>query len=100
MAQHRHKRETPAAPSPRPSRVPRSVLVSAPLAVVATLSVVTMGVLGAEPAARAAAAESFVYFMEGASVHERCKDVARPHPCGDPMVRDDPRAVPPRRDVP
>ena len=49
MAQHRHKRETPAT-TPRPSRVPRSVLVSAPLAVVATLSAVTMGVLAAEPA--------------------------------------------------
>ena len=48
MAQHRHKRETPAHP-PK-SRVPRSVLVSAPLAVVATLSAVTMGVLAAEPA--------------------------------------------------
>ena len=43
MAQHRHKRETPA--HPRQSRVPRSVLVSAPLAVVATLSAVTMGVI-------------------------------------------------------
>ena len=49
MAQHRHKREAPAAPSPRPSRVPRSVLVSAPIAVVATMSAVTMGVLGATP---------------------------------------------------
>ena len=49
MAQHRHKRETPAT-TPRPSRIPRSVLVSAPLAVVATLSAVTMGVLAAEPA--------------------------------------------------
>ena len=48
MAQHRHKRETPAPPAP--SRIPRSVLVSAPLAVVATLSAVTMGVLAAEPA--------------------------------------------------
>ena len=52
MAQHRHKRETPAAP--RQSRIlpsiPRSVLVSAPLAVVATLSAVTMGVLAAGPA--------------------------------------------------
>ena len=48
MAQHRHKRETPA--HPRQSRVPRSVLVSAPIAVVATLSAVTMGVLAAEPA--------------------------------------------------
>ena len=52
MAQHRHKRETPA--HPRQSRIhpsiPRSVLVSAPLAVVATLSAVTMGVLAAEPA--------------------------------------------------
>ncbi len=53
MAQHRHKRETPAAPSPRPSRfnwIPRSVLVSAPIAVVATMSAVTMGVLAADPA--------------------------------------------------
>ena len=48
MAQHRHKRETPAS-NTRPSRLPRSVLVSAPLAVVATMSAVTMGVLGAEP---------------------------------------------------
>ena len=48
MAQHRHKRETPATPVS--SRIPRSVLVSAPLAVVATLSAVTMGVLAAEPA--------------------------------------------------
>ena len=49
MAQHRHKRETPATRSPRSTRVPRSVLVSAPLAVVATLSAVTMGVLSASP---------------------------------------------------
>lgn len=48
MAQHRHKRETPA--HPRQTSIPRSVLVSAPLAVVATLSAVTMGVLSAEPA--------------------------------------------------
>ena len=48
MAQHRHKRETPA--HPRPNKIPRPVLVSAPLAVVATLSAVTMGVLSAEPA--------------------------------------------------
>ena len=48
MAQHRHKRETPA--TPRSSRVPRSVLVSAPIAVVATMSAVTMGVLAADPA--------------------------------------------------
>ena len=48
MAQHRHKRETPATPGQ--SRIPRSVQVAAPLAVVATLSAVTMGVLTAEPA--------------------------------------------------
>ncbi len=48
MAQHRHKRETPA--TPRTSRLPRSVLVSAPIAVVATMSAVTMGVLAADPA--------------------------------------------------
>ncbi len=52
MAQHRHKRETPAHPRPSriPTTIPRSVLVSAPLAVVATLSAVTMGVLAADPA--------------------------------------------------
>ena len=44
MAQHRHKRETNA-------RLPRTVLVAAPLAVVATMSAVTMGVLSADPAA-------------------------------------------------
>ena len=49
MAQHRHKRETPATRTPRPFRIPRSVQVSAPLAVVATLSAVTMGVLSATP---------------------------------------------------
>ncbi len=43
MAQHRHKRETPAR------RIPRVVQVSAPLAVVATLSAVTMGVLAGAP---------------------------------------------------
>ncbi|GAA5118265.1 hypothetical protein GCM10023339_30570 [Alloalcanivorax gelatiniphagus] len=48
MAQHRHKRETPAAP--RQSLIPRAVQVAAPLAVLATLSAVTMGVLAAEPA--------------------------------------------------
>ncbi len=48
MAQHRHKRETPA--NHRPSRLSRTVLVSAPLAVVATMSAVTMGVLAADPA--------------------------------------------------
>jgi hypothetical protein len=50
VAQHRHKREAPATPRPRPSRIPRSVLVSAPIAVVATMSAVTMGVLAADPA--------------------------------------------------
>jgi len=48
VAQHRHKRETPA--TPRSKAIPRSVQVAAPLAVVATLSAVTMGVLAAEPA--------------------------------------------------
>ncbi len=63
MAQHRHKRETPARRIPR---IPRVVQVSAPLAVVATLSAVTMGVLAATPesgdadlmAASASSAES------------------------------------------
>ena len=50
MAHHRHKREAPATPRPRPSRKPPSVLVSAPIAVVATMSAVTMGVLAADPA--------------------------------------------------
>ncbi len=43
MAKHRHKRETNAR------RLPKAVQVSAPLAVVATLSAVTMGVLSATP---------------------------------------------------
>jgi uncharacterized protein YraI len=46
VAHNSHKRETPAA---RSIRVPRSVLVAAPLAVVATVSAVTMGVLSASP---------------------------------------------------
>lgn len=44
MAQHRHKRETNAP------RTPRAFQVAAPLAVVATLSAVTLGVLSASPA--------------------------------------------------
>ena len=44
MAQHRHKRETNAR------RTPRAVHVAAPLAVLATLSAVTAGVLSATPA--------------------------------------------------
>jgi uncharacterized protein YraI len=43
VAQHRHKRETNAR------RMPRAALVAAPLAVVATMSAVTMGILSAEP---------------------------------------------------
>src|SRR5687768_5471305 len=43
VAQHRHKRETNAR------RMPRAALVAAPLAVVATMSAVTMGVLSAAP---------------------------------------------------
>ncbi|QBX57274.1 hypothetical protein EXE58_18810 [Nocardioides seonyuensis] len=43
MAQHRHKRETPAG------SFSRAALVAAPVAIVATLSAVTMGVLNAEP---------------------------------------------------
>jgi len=43
VAQHRHKRETNAR------RMPRAALVAAPLAVVATMSAVTMGVLSASP---------------------------------------------------
>ena len=49
MAQHRHKRETPARRLPRinPAQLPRAVQVAAPVAVVATMSAVTMGVLAA-----------------------------------------------------
>ena len=44
MAQHRHKRDTNAR------TLPKAALVAAPVAVVATLSAVTMGVLSATPA--------------------------------------------------
>ena len=46
MAEHRHKRETTAR------RKPRAVLVAGPLAVMATVSAVTLGVLAADPGAR------------------------------------------------
>ena len=76
MAQHRHKRETPAR------RIPRAVQVSAPLAVVATLSAVTMGVLAATPettdadllaasATSAEAADSAALFANATSVANR-----------------------------
>ena len=76
MAQHRHKREAPAR------RIPRAVQVSAPLAVVATLSAVTMGVLAATPATSdadllaasatsAEAADSAALFANATSVANR-----------------------------
>lgn len=46
MAEHRHKRETNAR------RMPRASLVAAPLAVLATASAVTLGVLASDPATR------------------------------------------------
>ncbi|GAA4369745.1 mucin-2 protein [Nocardioides caricicola] len=46
MAEHRHKRETTAR------RKPRAALVAGPLAVMATVSAVTLGVLAADPEAR------------------------------------------------
>ncbi|HYF74370.1 MAG TPA: mucin-2 protein [Nocardioides sp.] len=46
MAEHRHKRETTAR------RTPRAAFVAAPLAVLATASAVTMGVLAANPETR------------------------------------------------
>ncbi len=46
MAEHRHKRDTKAR------RLPRAAFVAAPLAVLATASVVTMGVLASSPEAR------------------------------------------------
>jgi hypothetical protein len=46
VAEHRHKRETNAR------RMPRAAVVAAPLAVLATLSAVSLGVLASDPAAR------------------------------------------------
>ncbi len=46
MAEHRHKRETTAR------RTPRAAVVAGPLALLATASVVTLGVLAASPEAR------------------------------------------------
>jgi hypothetical protein len=46
VAEHRHKRETTAR------RKPRAVLVAGPLAVMATVSAVTLGVLAADPGGR------------------------------------------------
>lgn len=51
MAHHRHKRETNARPRLRlPGRLPRAVVVALPVAVVATTSAVTLGVLAEQPA--------------------------------------------------
>lgn len=56
MAEHRHKRETPA------SRLPRTPLLAAPLAALATLGVVGVGVLGADvPAAPEASLAGAAY---------------------------------------
>ena len=49
MAQHRHKRETNARRIPRIPRIPRAALVAAPIAVVATASAVTLGVVANQP---------------------------------------------------
>jgi hypothetical protein len=51
VAEHRHKRETNAR------RKPRAALVAGPIALVATASVVTLGVLASNPAARNLVAE-------------------------------------------
>ena len=45
MADHRHKRETKAR------RKPKALAVIGPLAVLATVSAVTLGVVAADPAA-------------------------------------------------
>ena len=45
MAEHRHKRDTEAR------RKPKAQAIIGPLAVLATASVVTIGVLGTDPAA-------------------------------------------------
>ncbi len=52
MADHRHKRDTNAR------RTPRAVLVAGPLAVLATASAVTLGVLASNPAAPVLFAQS------------------------------------------
>lgn len=46
MAEHRHKRETNAR------RTPRAAVIAGPLAVLATASVVTLGVLASDPSTR------------------------------------------------
>ena len=97
MAQHRHKRETPATRSPVRPAIPRSVLVSAPLAVVATLSAVTMGVLGRPqpgrpPATDLAAASS----GSAPSIASRSPTRAPSRAAARPPCRG-PRSAPPRR---
>ncbi|QCX27955.1 hypothetical protein [Nocardioides jishulii] len=51
MAKHRHKRETNARVFTRfiPRAIPRAAIVAAPIAVMATLSAVTLGVVEGEP---------------------------------------------------
>ena len=67
MAEHRHKRDTDAR------RKPRAATVAAPLALLATASAVTLGVLASNPAIRAAC------WPHGRRRHLQRGDVARRH---------------------
>jgi hypothetical protein len=59
VAEHRHKRETNAR------RKPRAALVAGPIAFLATASVVTLGVLASNPAARDLVAEDTAADLSG-----------------------------------
>jgi hypothetical protein len=59
VAEHRHKRE------PNARRKPRAALVAGPIALVATASVVTLGVLASSPAARNLVADDAAADLSG-----------------------------------
>lgn len=72
MAEHRHKRETNAR------RMPRAAVIAGPLAVVATASAVTLGVLASDPATRdLIAAEGAAADVAAAPVQPRQQVISR-----------------------
>jgi hypothetical protein len=72
VADHRHKRETNAR------RMPRAVVIAGPLAVLATASAVTLGILAGEPAGSNGADDTTAAASSvGAGAAERREDVSR-----------------------
>jgi hypothetical protein len=71
VADHRHKRETNAR------RMPRAVVIAGPLALLATASAVTLGIVTGEPASSGAGDMTAAASSIGAGAAERREEVSR-----------------------